>query len=193
MYSYFEGIVAEITQTSVIIDINGIGYELFSTSGAREQARVGEKIKLFTFLNIKEDEMSLYGFIDKAEKAMFLNLVSISGIGPKLAMSILGGVELSELAGSIVSGNSTRLNKIKGVGKKTAERIIVELRDKLSSEYKDDDAKIPVDVCAEKTEDAVLYLMAMGLAKSEAGRKVSAVYLPNMTTEQIVVAALAAK
>ena len=191
MYSFFDGIIADITDNAVVIEINGIGYEIFSTARILAAAAIGEKKKLYTYLHVKEDELSLYGFTSKAEKTMFLHLISISGIGPKLAISILSGVDLKDLAMYIVSGNSSQLNKIKGVGKKTAERIIIELKDKLSGEYKADgeeEIKPTADI-----EDAVLYLMAMGLTKSEAVRRIKIVAADGMTVEQMVVAALSAK
>ena len=193
MYSFFDGIIADITDNALVIETNGIGYEIFTTARILSSVTVGEKKKIYVYLNVKEDEMSLYGFSNKAEKAMFLHLISISGIGPKLAISILSGVDLKDLAMYIVSGNSSQLNKIKGVGKKTAERIIIELKDKLAGEYKADEELTAAIKPSSDLEDAVLYLMAMGIAKAEALRRIKIIATEGMTVEQLVVAALASK
>lgn len=192
MYNYISGIAGDKTKNAIIVECGGIGYEIFASPATINRVTIGENIKLYTYLNVKEDEMSLYGFTEKAEKTMFLHLISISGIGPKAALGVLGGVDLKELTVSIVTGNSSQLNKIKGIGKKTAERIIVELRDKIVCEY--DETGVKPTVAAEKiVDDAAMYLIAMGMNKSEAVRKIESVFSADKSVEQLVVDALSVK
>lgn len=194
MYNFISGTVADKTQNAIIIENGGIGYEIAVTSGTAFDTEIGDFIKLYTYLNVKEDAMNLFGFKVKAEKAMFMHLISISGIGPKVALSILGSVDLKELTVCIVSGNSSGLNRIKGVGKKTAERIIIELKDKIVCDYSDDEFKTAVPAVNDaKIDEAAMYLMAMGITKAEAVRRINAIYSDGMDTEQLVVAALAVK
>lgn len=193
MYNFISGTIADKTENALVVENLGIGYEIFAAKAVIGSLQVGEKVKLYTYLSVKEDEMSLYGFVNKADKTMFLHLISISGIGPKMALSILGGVSIKELTINIVSGNSSQLNKIKGIGKKTAERIIIELRDKITCDYDDLDGQ-DVPVTDEKSiDEAAPYLIAMGMTKSEAVRKVKSVWAADMSVEQLVIAALSVK
>ena len=132
MYAYIQGTVAEVGENTVVLDVGGVGYELNATASAVSSCAVGAVRRLPAYLVVKEDEMSLYGFADMREKNMFLRLIAVSGIGPKLALSVLGGMSVRELSRNIASGNSAALSSIKGVGKRTAERIVVELKDKIT-------------------------------------------------------------
>lgn len=191
MYAYIIGTVAEKAENSVVLETNGIGYELFVSRNTAEGCTVGETQKLHTYLNVKEDEMSLFGFADRAEKGLFLHLISISGVGPKLALAILGGMKLRDLIVNIVSGNATALDSIKGVGKKTAERIIVELKDKLDKDY--DGSVQPQEeevVLGGVAEEAATVLVALGYKKDAASKAISAVYREGLTVNQLVHKAL---
>lgn len=187
MYAYIKGLVAERSENTVVLDAGGIGYELFVSANTAETCTVGEEKKLFTHLGVKEDEMSLYGFGDKSEKTMFLQLVSISGIGPKLAISILGGARLRDLKQSIASGNASALNGIKGVGKKTAERIIIELKDKMNVDGSEFISDGPVvSSFSGKAEEAIAVLVALGIKRDTAEKSVALVYDETLTVNQIV-------
>lgn len=199
MYNYLYGQITEKETNYIVVDCSGIGYEVNMTSTSLSKIELESEQKIYTYLNVKEDEMSLYGFLNKAEKEMFVHLISISGIGPKLALSIMGGIELNDLAICIVSGNAAALNGIKGVGKKTAERIIIELKDKIvCSAQSAEISTVSVDATDDAVvTDASMYLIAMGINKVEAVRKVKAVLASEdcdkNKLEDIVVKALAVK
>lgn len=132
MISYLVGEIVSKSDNSIILDVNGVGYELFVSSFSLDSFPViGSITKVFTYMNIREDEIILFGFSSIEEKNIFLKLISVSGIGPKVAVAILSGIKISELIIAIKTGNIKILSSIKGLGKKTAERIILELKDKV--------------------------------------------------------------
>lgn len=188
MYAYIKGIVAEKTASSVVVDVGGVGYELFVTTSLAASCEIGSERKFSTYLSVKEDEMSLYGFFSQNEKSLFLQLLDISGVGPKLALAILGGLPLSELAGAIAAGNTAVICSIKGVGKKTAERIVMELKDKIEVPAGTSVAPTPAKKTKldEKAEEAVSVLIALGIKPDVAERNVLNVYDGSMTVNQIV-------
>lgn len=193
MYAYIRGTVTEVSENAVVLDVGGVGYELFVSMTTLESCRVGEVKTLYTFLNVKEDEMSLFGFADKAEKGLFIHLKSVNGIGPKLALSVLGGMKLRDLIVNIVSGNTSALSGIKGIGKKTAERIVLDLKDKLSADY-DSSVESPATVeLTGKAEEAAMVLVALGYKKDAAVKAVSAVYSDELSVNQLVHKALGGK
>ena len=188
MYAYIKGIVAEKTASSVVVDVGGVGYELFVTTSLAASCEIGSERKFSTYLSVKEDEMSLYGFSSQNEKSLFLQLLDISGVGPKLALAILGGLPLSELAGAIAAGNTAVICSIKGVGKKTAERIVMEIKDKIEVPAGTSVAPTPAKKTKldEKAEEAVSVLIALGIKPDVAERNVLNVYDGSMTVNQIV-------
>ncbi len=190
MYAYIKGTVTEVSENVVVLDVGGVGYEIYVSMSTLESCRVGEVKTLYTFLNVKEDEMSLFGFADKAEKKLFISLKSVGGIGPKLALTILGGMKLRDLALNIVSGNSSALSGIKGIGKKTAERIVIELKDKLSADF-EGTVETPLETeLTGKAEEAAMVLVALGYKREAAIKAVSEVFSEDMTVNQIVHKAL---
>lgn len=133
MFNYLFGKLIQKNPTNIIVEVNGIGFHLNISLNTFEKLPETEQvIKIYTVLIPKEDSLQLYGFYDEEEKQMFEQLISISGIGPKVAQSILSGITPDELRNYIINGNYLALTNIPGVGKKTAERMIVELRDKLT-------------------------------------------------------------
>jgi len=134
MIAYIKGILTEKEPTRVIIEAAGVGYELvISLSTYESLPREGAEVKLLTFHCVREDDEILFGFATEQERGMFAKLTSVSGVGPKIAISILSGSSLSELALAISTNDAKRISSIKGVGKKTAEKICVELRDKVNA------------------------------------------------------------
>lgn len=193
MYNYIRGEVAEVSENCVVIDCNGVGYELNATYGCMGVCKIGSAVKLYTYLAISQDDVRLFGFADKAEKAMFLRLIEVGGVGPKLAIGILSGISVSALSVAIVNGDIKTLSKLKGLGKKTAERIVLELKDKVSPDFntqlpanKGEEVVDSVDVNA----DAVMAIMTFGYTKAEATKAVKAVQKEGMSVEQIVFKAL---
>ncbi len=131
MFEYLNGVIDSKKPTEVVLDVNGIGYLLkISLSTYRHIPQTGSKMKLVSYLHVREDILQLYGFFDDRERDVFLSLLSISGIGPKLAQTILSGLTPDELIKAIQTGDEKILNSISGVGKKTAQRLVVELQDK---------------------------------------------------------------
>jgi Holliday junction DNA helicase RuvA len=132
MIASLRGILAHKSPESLIVDVGGVGYEVFfSPSGLHRLPETGEEIFLHIHTNVREDAINLYGFVEAGEKKMFLLLIGVSGIGPKVAVNILAGMAPADLAGAISSSDLGRLTKLPGVGKKTAERLCLELKDKV--------------------------------------------------------------
>ena len=196
MIEILSGKVVQKTDTDIVLMVGGIGFGIQATYDTISSCEVGQEITLQTYLQVKEDAMQLYGFSQAEEKAMFLRLISISGIGPKMAISILSGISAGDLAASIMTGNVSLIEKIKGVGKKTAERIVLELKEKISeliSEHAAQTNNTSKDLSARlspQAEDAVFGLVSLGIKQTEATRLVEAVAGPNMTAEQIITLAL---
>ena len=148
MYSFIAGKIDEKTDSSVIIDCNGVGYEIFVTTGTLSSiGGVGDFAKIHTYLLVREDAMQLFGFQTKNEKDIFLNLLSVSGVGAKTAISILSGISTSDLISAIAFGDPSPIAKIKGIGKKTAERIVLELKSSISNIR---DTRYPFHRCRNK-------------------------------------------
>ncbi|WP_129722636.1 Holliday junction branch migration protein RuvA [Xylanivirga thermophila] len=135
MFAYINGVLEEVGEDEIIIDVGGMGYAITVPQSIIDRLpKAGEMIKIYTRLIVREDAMELYGFIDKQQKNLFTKLTTVSGIGPKGAMAILSTLNPDQLALSIVTGDVKMLTKAPGVGKKTAQRIILELKDKIDNE-----------------------------------------------------------
>ena len=134
MFYYLEGNVAVIGQNLAVIDINGVGYACLTTLHTLSHLESGKKAKLYTYCNIKEDAFDIYGFYDVSEKRAFEQLISVSGVGPKAALSILSSSSPESLALAIINDDESALTIAPGIGKKLAQRIMLELKDKVSKE-----------------------------------------------------------
>ncbi len=172
MFSYINGEITEKECDRVVVDVGGVGFELFCSDVTLSQCAVGECRRLYVYLQVKEDGMCLYGFSTLQEKAMFIRLISVSGVGCKMAAAVLSGMEVGALAQAIFNGDAKQLTKIKGLGKKTAERIILELREKVAEEAR----QMPVTVSGMTKDmaDAVAILCSLGKNASEAEKLVEA-------------------
>ena len=134
MIAYIRGTLAEKTPGSAIVEAGGVGYEMeIPISTYDRLPKTGEEVKLLAYHSIREDDESLYGFWTPAERELFIRLTAVSGVGPKIALAILSGGSLGELSLAIAGGDAKRLSAIKGVGKKTAEKICIELKDKINA------------------------------------------------------------
>lgn len=174
MYNYITGKVVNKSDCAIVLDNNGIGYEIGVSGNTLFDVEYGEIAKIYTYLYVREDEMSLYGFSRLDEKNLFLRLIEVSGIGPKMAMQILSGYDLKTLTLAIASGDIKTLAKIKGLGKKTAELLVVSLKDHVA----DDITLLAMDgpsngtpIIGEDVADAVNVLESLGIAKTEAVKK----------------------
>lgn len=172
MISFLHGKVVEALPTQVTLDVNGVGYDvLIPLSSFDKLPAPGREVKLLTQLVIREDSHTLYGFMTSAERDLFRLLVNtVSGIGPKIALNILSGVNVTAFRGAVASGDIKSLSQISGVGKKTAERIIVELRDKIgmAGAWEAASAQRALSPADQKINDAVLALIALGFKQIEA-------------------------
>lgn len=188
MYSYIVGVITQKENNKITIENNGIGYEInVSNQTINSFTYENEPVKIYTYLVVREDEMSLYGFSSMEEKNMFLNLISVSGIGPKMAIGVLSEISISGLITALASEDLKTLCKIKGLGKKTAERMLLELKDKVSPM----DAYLlnaePMQVVDESImEDAISTLISLGISKNEAYRQVKSVATKDSTLEEII-------
>ena len=172
MISFLEGKLVESLPTQVTVDVNGVGYEvLIPLSSFDKLPSPGNSVKLLTHLAVREDAHVLYGFMTSSEREMFRLLVNnVSGIGPKIALNVLSGMNVMALRGAVANGDVKALSQISGVGKKTAERIVVELKDKIGAAGAWEAASAARGLSAgdQKVNDAVLALIALGFKQVEA-------------------------
>lgn len=188
MIGYIKGNVIFSNDGVVLLENNGIGYEI-TCSASVYQKLVNEKGgEVYTYLAVREDGVSLYGFISMEEKNMFLKLISVSGVGPKMGITVLSNMKLSDLALKIATSDVKGLSAIKGLGKKTAERIILELREKITEESVAIKEGAPlIEDMDEVDDDAVIALMSLGFTKAECVKAVkSAKQNGAKTIEQII-------
>lgn len=166
------GEVTHLEQNLIVVECGGVGYACRSTSTAVSRAVMGEKIKLFTYLNIREDAAELFGFFDESELNCFKMLISVSGVGPKVAIAILSDLKPQEFALAVVNDDSKTITRAQGVGSKLAQRIILELKDKLKKDSSFASADIPkIDLNASAgnaVSEALTALMVLGFSNSQA-------------------------
>ncbi|MCX7886315.1 MAG: Holliday junction branch migration protein RuvA [Verrucomicrobiae bacterium] len=192
MIAFLQGRLAEATPTTVVIDCHGVGYLVtIPVSSYEKLPPVGGEVKLLTYhhVNAQDGTQQLFGFATAGERDMFLLLIEVSGIGPKLACNILSGASVQSLRAAIAAGDTRALASLRGIGKKTAERLVVELRDKLGAET----AAVSRVVVDPKSADAVLALVSLGFKQSDAQKAVSAAVQrlgATATVEELVRAAL---
>ncbi|MBR6736894.1 MAG: Holliday junction branch migration protein RuvA [Clostridia bacterium] len=191
MIGYIKGNLISHSNGTVILETGGIGYEVICSSEAYEYIVNKGSGALYTYLNVREDGFYLYGFISLEEKSMFLKLKSVSSVGPKTAVSILSSMPLNDLAFIIASQDVKALSKVKGLGKKTAERIILELRENISALDLPEGKKPAKQQESTVNGDAVIALMSLGFTRSESEKAVaSAMERGADTIETIITVAL---
>jgi holliday junction DNA helicase RuvA len=170
MYAYLEGKFTFKSPAQVYIDVNGIGFEVNISLNTYSSLQKLDTGRLFTHLQIKEDAHVLYGFFDKSEKDMFVQLISISGVGAATARMMLSSLKPEEINGAIAQGNVRLLESIKGIGKKTAERLVLELKDKVGKN--NTDIKLTASTGNSLQQDAIDALTALGIVRSQAEQAV---------------------
>jgi holliday junction DNA helicase RuvA len=172
MISFLHGTVVEALPTQVTLDVQGVGYDvLIPLSSFDKLPGPGKEVKILTHLAVREDAHVLYGFMTSAEREMFRLLINtVSGIGPKLALNVLSGMNVTALRGAVAAGDVKALSQISGVGRKTAERIVVELKDKIGAAgaWEAASAQRALSPHDQKVNDAVLALMALGFKQLDA-------------------------
>ena len=179
MIAYLDGILAEKAPSSAVMDVHGVGYEVaIPLSTFDRLPAVGERTKLFTRLEVREDAQQLFGFATERERRLFALVTSVSGIGPKLALSALSGLSPAELERAVAAGDAKRIASVKGIGKKTAERLVIELKDKIdpiAAFAAEDGAGGIVDDKAAFVRDAMSALAALGMSEESAREQVQRV------------------
>lgn len=190
MISFLIGTIEDKQENSLLLDVGGVGFEMsISSNTFSALPMVGESVKVLTYMSVREDDISLFGFSSKEEKDLFIKLISVSGIGPKVAISILSGLTLNALSIAIANKDVKMLSKIKGLGAKTAERICVELKDKVSA-FPLIDQTQSEDYDESAVQMATDTLIALGINKSEAYMLARSNAGDNATAEEIIAKSL---
>ena len=196
MISYVKGRLTEIDENTIIIETAGIGYNIQVPGSVLSQLpSMGSEVKIYTYLYIREDAMNLYGFMSRDDLKVFKLLIGVSGIGPKGALAVLSVMTPDDLRFAILAGDAKAISKAPGVGAKTAQRLIIELKDKLSLEdafriKSDHTATVNVPVDIKVKDEAVMALVALGYSQSEAFRAVNMVETADADVEQVIKQAL---
>lgn len=194
MYAFIEGLIEDKRDNLIVISNQGVGYEiLVSANTVSNLPAIGEVAKIYTYLHVREDAFMLFGFSDLQEKNMFLELINVSGIGAKTAIGILSSISLNELITAIITGDAALLGKTKGIGKKTAERIVLELKGKFGDiTLQNNFNNVITSTVMENNciTEAVALLVNMGLTKYDAVNLVKRVYIDGDSTETLIAKAL---
>ncbi|MDX5481677.1 MAG: Holliday junction branch migration protein RuvA [Hymenobacteraceae bacterium] len=193
MIAYIDGKLAYKDPTYVIIDVNGIGYQVKISLSTYSSLPAGERCKLHTYLHIKEDAHTLYGFTTAAEKDVFLHLISISGVGPNTGLMILSSLSVEEVQQAIIREDVRTIQHVKGIGAKTAQRIILELKDKLKKEVLLTDTVVPVAAHNTNRAEALSALVTLGFAKNVAEKTLDSIIKReggNLSVEELIKFAL---
>lgn len=193
MYAYIKGKLEYRHNDYIVVEANGVGYRINTSLGTIESAsQIGSEIKVFTHLYVREDIMSLYGFITQEELGMFELLISVSGVGPKAAISLISAISPSKFGLAVITDDAKTLTRAQGIGNKIALRIILELKDKIKKEQlsaisgmgKGQEAVSARE--SSRVSEAVSALMVLGYSALEASKAVSAVYSEDMDLESII-------
>ena len=195
MFYYLNGTVAHMAPYLAVIDCGGVGYACRTTSQTLARLQMGEKAKLFTYLYVREDIFELYGFASESERNCFEQLIGVSGVGPKAALSILSAATPESLAMSIITGDEKALTVAQGIGKKIAQRIILELKDKLSKGQLSPDGEAykgsGVTLIPEnKPSEAAAALAVLGYSQGEIGVALKGIDMESLALEDIIKQAL---
>ena len=181
MISFIRGLVADTTENAVILENNGIGYEIFMTGSSIEQvSRIDGEVKIHTYFQVREDAMQLYGFLSKDDLEMFRLLLNVNGIGPKAALGVLAGLTADELRFAVLSDDIKTISKTPGIGKKTAQKLILELKDKLKLEdafekklaHEQEAASVSGFLIHDGRQEAAEALIALGYSSTDAMKAV---------------------
>lgn len=180
MIAFVRGIAVDMTENSVIVETGGIGYEIYMTGTDLSQIHMGEEVKIHTYFNVREDAMQLYGFRSKDDLQMFKLLLGVNGVGPKAAVGVLAGITADELRFAILSDDVKTLSKAPGIGKKTAQKLILELKDKMKLEdafelklaHEQERAAVGAGEVSDGRQEAVEALVALGYSSADALRAV---------------------
>ncbi len=188
MYAYIKGSLEVKTRGYIVIDVNGIGYKIFmSETAIAELGEIGQVVKVHTYLKVKEDEMSLYGFNTNEELRMFELLLSVSGIGAKSAINILSNITPSSFALAVITNDVAKIKALPGIGPKGAQRIILELKDKLNKQQDIEEVEKQVEkvIDTQKYNEAISALQVLGYSKKEIEKALQGIN-EELTVEEII-------
>jgi len=191
MFYYLKGIIAHKDENFAVVDAGGVGYKVYTSYSNLSKMELGTPSTLYTYMHIREDIMNIYGFLSKEELDFFELLISVSGVGPKAGLAVLSTLTPGELVIAVVTNDAKSISKAPGIGKKTAERIILELKDKI----KDNEAKTAIEtggyeVISGETNEAISALIVLGYTEQEAMRAVKSVDSSKTKVEDIIKDAL---
>lgn len=195
MYAYFIGTITEIYNDRIVLENNRIGYNIYMPAGDIESLGTGEEVKIYTYTSVREDAFMLYGFIDRYEMDFFKLLLTVNGVGPKAALNILSGSSVENLQVGIVAQDTKALSKVPGIGTKTAERIILDLKNKISNEdilggFVSHSNSRAASVDGRIRSEACEALCALGYSSSEAMRALSSLDTDTTDVSELVRLAL---
>ena len=190
MIAFVSGILEMKLNGYIVIEVGGVGYKVFMSEVAIDHlGNIGDKVKVYTHQHVREDDISLYGFVTMEELNMFELLISVSGVGAKSALSILANVEPSSFALAVITNDTSKLVKIPGVGAKTAARIVLELKDKLKNQDivdKKENKSIKATVNKEEVDEAIAALQVLGYTRRDIEKVFEKIDLSNLTLEDMI-------
>ncbi len=193
MYAYIKGTLEDKSNTYVVVECMGIGYKIFmSNTSISNLGELGEKVKIYTHYYVREDNISLYGFLSNEELRMFELLLGVSGVGAKSAIAMLSNITPSSFALAVISNDIAKLTKIPGIGAKSAQRIVLELKDKLKNEQAIEKAESVKEKIKDDTilSEAIDALQILGYNRKEIDKAIEKIQTENMSTEDIIRKAL---
>lgn len=193
MYAYIKGTLEDKSNTYIVVECMGIGYKIFmSNTSISNLGELGEKVKIYTHYYVREDNISLYGFLSNEELRMFELLLGVSGVGAKSAIAMLSNITPSSFALAVISNDIAKLTKIPGIGAKSAQRIVLELKDKLKNEQAIEKAESVKEKIKDDTilSEAIDALQILGYNRKEIDKAIEKIQTENMSTEDIIRKAL---
>lgn len=192
MYYYIKGTLVQKSDNYIVVDTNGVGYMIYTSQNSMENTgEVGKKITIYTYLHVREDVMDLFGFTTIEEKNMFMQLISVSGVGPKAALSILSVTTPAKFAVAVITNDVKTITKASGVGPKMAQRVILELKDKMKTDELEIDLEDENDdILSDNRSEAISALVVLGYSLNDAQKAVKGID-GTLSVEEIIKKALA--
>lgn len=192
MYYYIKGTLVQKSDNYIVVDANGVGYMIYTSQNSMENAgEVGKKITIYTYLHVREDVMDLFGFTTIEEKNMFMQLISVSGVGPKAALSILSVTTPAKFAVAVITNDVKTITKASGVGPKMAQRVILELKDKMKTDELEIDLEDESDdILSDNRSEAISALVVLGYSSNDAQKAIKGID-GTLSVEEIIKKALA--
>ncbi len=192
MYYYIKGTLVQKSDNYIVVDANGVGYMIYtSLNSMQNTGEVGKKITIYTYLHVREDVMDLFGFTTIEEKNMFMQLISVSGVGPKAALSILSVTTPAKFAVAVITNDVKTITKASGVGPKMAQRVILELKDKMKTDELEIDLEDESeDILSDNRSEAISALVVLGYSSNDAQKAVKGID-GTLSVEEIIKKALA--